>query len=301
MRALEVDGSPANGMVSSVVCYTTDMEPQRMSSPENKSAAENAAQATEASPKPTQAEPRTIQRGLVAGPLRTGIAGLTMGLIAWQLIHWTYPYFEVPEAQAANPSSPTEEELTQMGLAHFETIRKDATVTGLILGGLAGLLFALVEGISQGGMLRTLAITGISAVLGTCMGALGGFFSMTFQWTYRFDPSLSAMMREIGIQGIFWIAMAAGVGLGVAPYARRVTLVLSALAHTILGAVLFAIVYVPLAGLVFPTDRGEKAVPYSSANVAVWALLAFGIMGLMLGLARSRQQETTESSASPSG
>lgn len=268
-----------------------------MSSQESDSISADAKQATGSPTDIAQAGPQGIQPGLVAGPLRMGIVGLLMGMIAWQLIHWTYPYFEIPEVQMANPDSPTEEEQRQMGLARFETGRKDVTVTGLILGGLAALLFALVEGISRGGALSTIAITGISVVLGASLGAVGGYCSMTFQRAYWFDPSLTAMTREIGIQAIFWIAMATGVGLGVALYARRVSLVLGALAQTILGAALFVIVYVPLAGLVFPTDSGERTIPYFSANTAVWALLAFGIMGLMLGLARVRQKKTTESSA----
>lgn len=270
-----------------------------MSNQENDSSSENSAQATESPGDVTQADPRSIQPGLVAGPLRMGIAGLLVGLIGWQIIHWSYPFFEVPFLQLANPDSPNEEEQTQMGLIRFETSRKDVTVTGLILGGLAGLLFGLMEGVSQRGVLRTMAITSISVVLGASLGAVGGYFSMSFQWAYRRDPALADMTREIGIQGIFWLAIAAGVGLGVALYARRVSLALGVLLQTILGAVLFVIVYVPLAGLVFPTDSGERTVPYFTSNSAVWALLAFGIMGLMLGLARSRPKEAPEPDTRP--
>lgn len=229
--------------------------------------------------------------GLVAGPLRMGIAGLLTGLLAWQLVYWTNPIFAEPIVEQENPVTPSENDQKKMGIVRFETNRKNAAATGLLLGGLAALIFGLVEGISQGRALRAMAITCVSVVLGACLGAVGGYCAMTFQWNYWFDPSLTPMKRELGIQGIFWLPMAAGVGLGIALYAGRVGLGLGALVQTILGAVLFVIVYVPLAGLAFPTDYAESAIPYSSMNVAVWTVLALGLMGLMLGLARPRQKK----------
>jgi hypothetical protein len=229
--------------------------------------------------------------GLVAGPLRMGIAGLLAGLVAWQLIHWTCPFFAEPIVEEEDANAPTEIDQETTGIVFSEINRKNTAAAGLLLGGLAALIFGVVEGVSQGRVLRAMAITCFSIASGACLGAVGGYCAMTFQWSYWFDPSMTPMKRELGIQGIFWLPMAAGVGLGIALYAGRVSAGLAALVQTVLGAVLFVIIYVPLAGLAFPTDYAESAIPYSSVNTAVWSVLAFGLMGLMLGLARARQKK----------
>ena len=232
--------------------------------------------------------------GLVAGPLRMGMAGLLVGLIAWQILHWAHPYFEVPEIPVKNERSPTEDELKQQQIAGMETERKELMAFGLIMGGLAALVFALVEGVSRGGVGRTLTITCIAIVLGAGLGAVGGYLSVSFQHAYYTDESLQPMTRTFGTQGIFWLLMASGIGLGVALFAGRVSLVMGAFLQTVLAAVLFVIIYVPLAGLVFPTDDAERTIPYSSGNMAVWAIGAFGLMALMLGMSRLRAKKKTD-------
>ena len=232
--------------------------------------------------------------GLVAGPLRMTIAGLLVGLIAWQILHWNHPFFEVPETPVENERSPTDDELLQEKIAVMETDRKEAVVFGLIVGGLAALVFALVEGISQGGVGRTLVITSVAIVLGAGLGAVGGYLSVSFQYAYEFDESLQPMTRTFGTQGIFWLLTASGIGLGVALFAGRVSLVLGVLLQTFLASVLFVIIYVPLAALLFATDNAERMIPFSSGNMAVWAIGAFGLMGLMIGLSRLRAKKATD-------
>lgn len=229
--------------------------------------------------------------GLVAGPLRMGIAGLLAGLIAWQVIHWTFPFFPEPIVQQENPEAPTDRDQERMGIVRDATNRKNAAAAGVLLGALAALLFAAVEGFSQGRIQRTLAITVATILLAACLGGIGGYCSMKFQREYWFHPSFTPMTRELCLQGILWLAIATGIGVGMGIYARRTSLLLGTLLQTILGAVLFVIIYVPLAGVLFPTDYAESTVPESSANIAVWAALALGLMGLMLGMARGASKK----------
>lgn len=247
---------------------------------------------TNDSPESNAAQDASVSKGgLKAGPLRMGIAGLLIGIAAWQVIHWSFPFYAVPEVKMANPDSPTAQEQEQMGLARFEAGRKNVMTAGLIMGALAGLVFAFVEGVSQGNVAKLLVLSIVTLALGGLLGAVGGYCSMTFQWKYWFDPSFTAMKREMGIQGIFWLAIAAGVGLGVGLHAKRPAPIAMALIQSLLGAVLFVIVYVASAALLFPTDSGERTVPYMSPNVAFWAILGFGLMGVMLGLARPAKKK----------
>ncbi len=232
-------------------------------------------------------------KGLVAGPLRMSIAGLLVGLCVWQIMPWAYPYFEIPEVPVKNERSPTEDEVRQQELVTVQTELKNLAVLGLVLGALAALVFALVEGISQGAVVRTLAIACVAMVLAAGLGATGGYLSVLFQRAYQTVATLEPVTRAIGTQGIFWLLMASGVGLGVALFAGRASLVVGTVLQAILAAVLFVIIYVPVAAILFPTDNSERTVPDSSGNIAVWAIGAFGLMGLMLGMSRVRAKKAT--------
>ena len=78
---------------------------------------------------PTSAPPEdrsdAASPGLVAGPLRMGIAGVLAGLIAWQLIHWAFPFFAEPLVQQENPEAPTARDQERMGIVRDATNRKN--------------------------------------------------------------------------------------------------------------------------------------------------------------------------------
>jgi hypothetical protein len=98
------------------------------------------------------------------------------------------------------------------------------------------------------------------------------------------------MVRTLATQGIFWSILAAGVGLSLGLSTGRAGHALGTVLQVVLGAVMFGLVYVPLAGYVFPTDNAERIVPTSMANRAVWVIAALAIFGLLLGLSRQRRK-----------
>jgi hypothetical protein len=101
------------------------------------------------------------------------------------------------------------------------------------------------------------------------------------------------MQRTMAMQACFWGLVALGVGLGLGLFAQRFRLVLGTVLQAVMSMVLFVIVYVGLAGVLFPIDDADRIVPDSSGNRALWCIAAMTILGLCLGLARQRRKASS--------
>jgi hypothetical protein len=233
--------------------------------------------------------------GLAAGPLRMGIAGLLAGVLIWSLVQGNYPWFYPEEVAFKNEESPSRAELEQLARTESAASTKNAVVLGLAMGFLATLAFALAECLSQGATGRTLLRTGIAIVLGAGLGVAGGYLCVEFQQAYPHGGELDPIQRTIGIQCVLWLTLACGVGTGLALFAGSARLALATALQALLAAALFVLIYVPVASLAFPLDDANNTTPQSSGNIAVWAIGAFLLIGVMLGMSRVRVKKQTDS------
>ncbi len=168
--------------------------------------------------------------------------------------------------------------------------QKNSMAAGLALGALAGLIFSVVEAIRRPRCWSLLASIGITILLAAGLGALAGFAAQEFLETWRLDRRLQPMQRTMALQGIFWGLVAVGVGFGLGLFTRRFGLVLATVLQAAMSMVVFVLVYVVLAGILFPIDDADRIVPASSGNRALWCIVAMTVLGLFLGLARQRRK-----------
>ncbi len=231
---------------------------------------------------------------LCAGPRWMLAAGLLAGLVAWIVFDNAYPFLLLSQASggtaalAAGPPSPAE--IARLAAEKQVLNRKNSMAAGLVLGALAGLIFSVVEALRRPRRWSSLALIGITVLLGAGLGVLAGYAAQEFLVAWRLDRRLQPMVRTMAMQGIFWGLVAAGVGLGLGLFAKRFPLVLGTAAQAMMSVVLFVLVYVVLAGILFPIDDAERIVPASSGNRALWCIAGLAVLGLFLGLARQRQK-----------
>lgn len=231
--------------------------------------------------------------GLRAGVLWMVVAGLLAGLVAWIVFDRAFPFFRTPQvvggaASASGPASPAE--TARMTEEKQLLDRKNSIAAGAFLGALAALIFSAVEAVRRPCRWSALALIVIAVLLAAGLGALAGLAAQDFLVAWRLDRRLDPMQRTMALQGIFWGLVAVGVGLGLGLFAKRSALVLGTLLQALMSMVLFVLVYVMLAGVLFPIDDADRIVPASSGNRALWCLAALAILGLFLGLARRRKK-----------
>jgi len=239
---------------------------------------------------PTAAEPVQQSAGLVAGPLCMGITGLVIGLLIWLVLEWQFPFFHptVPKNASSRPLSP--EVTAQLAAEASTATLKNSIASGILIGLLGGLGFAAAEGLARRRPLRHVPWVVLAVVLCAGLGAAAAYVAQGFQQAWRFDRSIEPMTRTLATQWIFWSMVAAGLGLSLGISTRRVSQTLGTALQLVFGAVIVGLLYVPLAGYIFPTDDAERIVPMSTGNRALWAIPALAILGLLLGLARQRRK-----------
>ncbi len=243
---------------------------------------------------PTSGDSGVLQQGLCAGPRWMLAAGLLAGIVAWIVFDKSYPFLRLSQASgeaaplAAGPPSPAE--IARLGAEQRVLNQKNSMGAGLVLGALAGLIFSVAEALRRPRRWSSLALIGIAVLLAAGLGVLAGYAAQEFLVAWRLDRRLQPMYRTMAMQGIFWGLVAVGVGLGIGLFAKRFQLVLGTAAQAMMSVVLFVLVYVVLAGILFPIDDAERIVPASSGNRALWCIAALTVLGLFLGLARQRQK-----------
>jgi hypothetical protein len=228
--------------------------------------------------------------GLQAGPLWMTLTGLLVGFIAWSLLANAYPIFQSPpspDAYRMGPPSPAD--MAGLDAQRLNDDMKNILVVGLAVAALAGFAFATVEWAAARRSWSGLAHIVLAVILAAGLGALAGYAAQSLLLAWRFDRSIEPMQRTIAAQGVFWVVLAAGVGIGAGLFARRFLLLAATALQAIMSMVLFVLLYVPLAGYLFPLDDAERIVPASIAHRGVWVVPALALIGLFLGLARRRQ------------
>ncbi len=247
---------------------------------------------TAASPSAAKADQSPL--GLCAGTGRMLAAGLLVGLVAWLLLDQAFPFYDAATTSvtAAGEAAGQEDSDQMMREAHLLK-RKNSSVAGAILAALAGLFFSVVEARQRPGRRGTLAAIVVAVLLAAVFGALAGFAAQEFHRAWLLDTRLEPMQRTMATQGIFWMLVAAGVGLGLGLFTGRFGLLVGTVLQAVMSMAAFAPAYVMLAGFLFPIDDADRLVPASSGNLALWCLAAMGLLGLFLGLARRRRRTSS--------
>lgn len=273
-------------------------------SPDQETPADAQAAPSAATDSPPSGDIRVEAKGLCAGPGWMTVAGLLTGLVAWIVLGNAFPFFEEqlssvpPPAPTAAPPPGAEGDQSRNEKAAL--VLKNSVAAGAALGALAGLIFLAVEASRRPRRGASLALVPIGVLLAAGFGALAGFAAQEFHEAWRLDRSLEPMQRTMAMQGIFWVLVAMGVGLGLALFAGRLRWALGTVLQAVMSMVAFALGYVMLAGFLFPIDDADRIIPASSGNLALWCIAAMTVLGLFLGLARQRPKSSTPAPAAAS-
>lgn len=248
----------------------------------------------DAKPSSTSAAEAAEPQGLRAGPGRMVVAGLLAGLVAWTVFDHAFPFWKDSMAPGPPPrptlGPPPGAEIGNPDSERNVHDLKNSIAAGAALGVLAGLVFSFMEGFQRPRRRFVAARIVLGVLLAAGFGALAGFAAQEFYDAWKLDLRLEPMQRTMAMQGIFWGLVAVGVGLGLGLFAQRFSLVLGTVLQVVMSMALFVIVYVVLAGVLFPIDDAERLVPDSSGNRALWCFAAMTLLGLFLGLARRRRK-----------
>ena len=260
-------------------------------------AASQAAQ-SDAAACPPSTSTDLAQGGLCAGPGWMLVAGLLAGLVAWLLLDNAFPFVNTPISSGSSGNNmPSQEESARLSNEKYVLNQKNSIAAGAALAALAGLIFSVVEALRRPRRWSSLALIVIGVVLAAGFGALAGFAAQEFHEVWRLDRRLEPMQHTMALQGIFWVLVAVGVGLGLGLFTKRFRWVLGTVLQAVMSMVAFALVYVMLAGFLFPVDDADRIVPASSGNRALWCLAAMSMLGLFLGLARQRRTASSSHAA----
>lgn len=229
--------------------------------------------------------------GLCAGPGWMVVAGLLAGLVAWAILDNAFPFVTAAISSGNSAgNSPSPDDSERMSKEQHVLNQKNSSGAGLVLAALAGLIFTVIEALRRPRRWSSLAVIVIGTLLAAGFGALAGYAAQEFHEVWRLDRRLEPMQHTMAMQGIFWVLLAVGVGLGLGLFAKRFPLVLGTVLQAVMSMVAFALAYVMVAGYLFPIDDANRLVPASSGNRALWCLAALTMLGLFLGLARPRRK-----------
>jgi len=251
---------------------------------------------TTACPSSAGADP--APEGLCAGPGWMLVAGLLAGLVAWFVFENAFPFVNTPiDAGNVGGNTPSPGAAERVSNENYVLNQKNSIAAGAVLAALAGLIFSAVEALRRPRRWSSLALIAAGILLTTGFGALAGFAAQEFHEGWRLNRTLEPMQHTMAMQGIFWVLLAVGVGLGLGLFAKRFRWVLGTVLQAVMSMVAFAAAYVMLAGFLFPIDDANRIVPASSGNRALWCLAAMTMLGLFLGLSRQRRKASSSGPA----
>jgi hypothetical protein len=222
-------------------------------------------------------------------PLAMGAAGLLAGLVVWLILESVFPIFRVPEEvlKRIPLSFAPPDVLADFAAEKQKTDLWNALSAGLLLGTLASMAFAFVQG-----LLRRQPVTYLSPAIciagGAATGAVAGLAS---QWGLsdlmaRTEPLTAAVL----IQTVFWAILGAGAGAGTGLFSGSLPRFAGLMGQGLVAGALFGLLYAVAAACAFPVDDAERLIPASPANRAVWTVVGIAVVGLLLGASSSRRR-----------
>lgn len=229
--------------------------------------------------------PAELEPGIRSGPITLVIAGMLAGILTWGAIERYYTYGHVPDELVQRLNTHRDEE--NFRLANRAWYWSGVRHAGLLVGGFGMLLagtFVLGEWANMPSRRRLATALAIGVGSGLVLGIVGGALAQILYRALK-DRSNDPMYKTILVHITAWlpVAFAAGIGLGNLANDRVVTI--KATVGAMAGALLAAMLYSPLAGLVFPTLCSELLVPFGTGNRLLWMLLTGSLIGLCGGLA----------------
>jgi hypothetical protein len=239
----------------------------------------------------------TASPGGTAGPLVMGGAGLLAGAAAWLVLELSYPWFSVSQEllDRIPLSFPPAHLLEEFAAAQQRVNLMNASAAGLLMGVLAGALFALAQ-VAAGGSRRSYLHVALGILCGGAVGAVAGLTCqlVLVRLLHATEPLTAALICQI----VFWALLGGGVGAAAGIAAARRDRVLGLAIQGVLAGAVFGLIYAPVAAFVFAVDDAERLVPASLANRTVWAVLGMSVVGLLLGsVSRRRRHTQTEPAA----
>lgn len=225
--------------------------------------------------------------GLAAGPIVLLIAGLVGAGIAWPLVmHFDQFFLISEELRALNPPY-SDEAAARID----EEERSVGYLNAMLTFGLFGLATAGTFGLTEGLMRRSAKITVVGILGGGIVGALAGVAAGVAAQFVRLQLAMRPLddgYKALAIHAIAWIVVGAGLGIAVGMLAgRRAVLFRTGAAGAVAGLVA-AVLYSPLAAVLFPLQNSELLLPAGSLNRLLWVSLAGALIGLAVGRAGKR-------------
>lgn len=206
--------------------------------------------------------------------------------------------FQIPEEiSRLAPNSENPEDIARMRGADLAKQTKDAALgvglAGLLVGAGFGLGVAGAAWRSRNGMLALAA----GLVCGGVIAAAAGVCGVMLDHRLRMNPALDDGQRAMLIHGVMWSLIALGIGFATRAPVRGVRVAIRHAAIGVLGGILGAVVYTPLAAVLFPLLNSSFPVPEGTWNRVLWVLVPSLLIALLA--ARSSIASATTVAAGP--
>jgi hypothetical protein len=224
-----------------------------------------------------------------ACPLVMCGAGVLAGAAGWLVLEFNYPFFRVSDELLAliMPLAIPPVHLVEEFVAEQRCVNlQNASAAGLLMGALAALMIALVQGAARG-FRRSYVPMALCVLCGGAAGAVGGLAARAL--LERLWGTAEPMTVAVVLQIVFWALLGGGVGAGTGLVVAPRRHLLGILCQGVLIGAIFGLIYAPLVALAFPVDDAERLVPESLANRAVWSVVGMSVLGLLLGTAVKRR------------
>ena len=219
--------------------------------------------------------------------IRLVCVGLVGGILSGGLVERFGAVFQVPPQikARAEAAGATEEEFQLFNTERKRVEYQNTALAYALIGStLGGLLAGAVGAVRSRVALASGLVVG--SLLGGLFGAAGGYISLFVAG--QLDHSwkvLDATHRGMMMQAVAWCTIGVGIGLAARFPADRPSVIARTTAMMCGTALLSAILFIPLAAIVLPLSKADRAVPPDAAGRILWAILGCALISA--GLAAS--------------
>jgi hypothetical protein len=237
-----------------------------------------------------------------ASTLAMTVAGLVGGVLAWLLILQFYGIVQrgaVAGLEAGPPGGEVGARvIAATRVAEIRNLALAIGLFGMAVGGTLGIVEGFAQRWAHDGAKLGVEFGSVAGILlGAALGALGGYSSAGVgEWLDQ--TSVSLTYNTILVHGTAWGIAGIGIGLATGIACKNVKAALLGALLCAVAGILGAVIYSPVAALVFPAFDSDLSVPDGSLNRLAWVLLPAALMGLLSGVAV--RSGSTSGPASPS-
>jgi hypothetical protein len=228
--------------------------------------------------------PPALQAVLLFG--LCGLLGAVISGMAIDRIHGQDNYFQFPEEvskQFPPMGQPIPKEVLELKDATLKQL--DFKNTALSLG-LFGAVVCSLLGFGSGLLSKrpVPVLLGLIAgvVLGPAFGCMAALAEVDVAYALR-DGDLGRMTQAMVMHATAWGVFAVAVGLSVGVPSLGFKACCQSVGMAVLAGVLAGVLYAPIAGVLFITDKSEVIAPTGFGNRIFWLALAVTLMGLAAG------------------